>query len=106
MKISERVRKNISERLRAGAIRIALRIIRYYGNGKAVGHFRKEADIAWKKGEAKNRDDYMQTYVIEQVCDILRLISIQNHSGYSIGVVSSLLSKALRFDILSPLTFV
>lgn len=105
MKTRGIVKDFISDLLRDGAIRLALRIIRHYGSGKAVGHFRKEADIAWKKGEAKNKGDYMQTYIVEQVCDILRLISIQNHSGYSVGVVCSLISKALRFDILSPLTF-
>lgn len=99
MKTSERVRKNISEKLRDGAIRLALRIIRHYGSGMTVEHFRREADIAW------NNSDHKQAYLAEQVCDVLRLISLQGHSGFSVGVVSSLLSKALRFDILSPLTF-
>lgn len=99
MKTRGIVKDFISDLLRDGAIRLALRIIRHYGSGITVEHFRREADIAW------NNSDHKQAYLAEQVCDVLRLISLQVHSGFSVGVVSSLLSKALRFDILSPLTF-
>lgn len=99
MKIRERVKGFISDKLRAPAIRLALRIIRHYGGGNAVRHFRKEAEMAY------GTEDAVQWRMVEQVGDVLSLVSLQGHSGLTKEYLLSLVTKSMRFGILSPLTF-
>lgn len=63
-------------------------------------HFLRECKIlGWLDGE-----DDMQSLVIENVVDLLRVFSEQGHSGSSAPYVMNLFKRASMFKPLSPLT--
>ena len=82
--------------------RIALPIIRKQAKDSSyIKHFKKEMEFARKGKKACGIDALMD----EQVCDLLALLSSQGDSGFSIGFKRMYLTKAMMFEIFSPLTF-
>ena len=63
-------------------------------------HFRNECKIlGWDK-----TDDEMQNLIVNNVEDVLKVVSNQGHSGSSMPYLLNLLNKAIKFEPLSPLT--
>ena len=82
--------------------RVALPIIRKQAkDSNYIRHFQKEMEFARKGKKACGIDALMD----EQVCDLLALLSSQGDSGFSIGFKRMYLTKAMMFEIFSPLTF-
>ena len=67
---------------------------------KLLDHFKRECEIlGWNNGE-----DKMQEHMVENIEEILEVISKQGHSGFSIMYLMQLLNKAVMYEPLSPLT--
>lgn len=70
-------------------------------NSNIIKHFRYEANILTKSVG----DEGMQELMNREVENVLSLISLQGHSGFSIGYMKNMLNKAIDFRPLSKLTF-
>lgn len=81
-----------------GRIRLAYQILRG-GDGNMVAHAKREFD-ATRSPEAGPMDHMMESGTI----DLLRTLSTQGHSGFSIGIARQLFDKLSGFEPLGPLT--
>lgn len=79
-------------------IRLAYQILRG-GDGNMVAHAKREFD-ATRSPNAGPMDHMMESGTI----DLLRTLSTQGHSGFSIGFARQLFDKLSGFEPLSPLT--
>lgn len=83
-------------------LKLAIKYIRYYSkDSNYIKHANSEYQFAY--GDYKS--DNMQSYMCEQVNDLLALLSTQGDSGFSISYKLSLLNKMIKFEPISPLTF-
>jgi len=65
-----------------------------------VDYAKSEMDIAGITAEGDGYDGMVRVAVLE----IIQKFSEQGHSGFSAGMVTSLVQKLMRFEPLSPLT--
>jgi len=73
-------------------------------NDPVIQHALSEFRYAKFMDDEGNYCDEMQEMMCKDVLEVLKLISSQGHSGFSIGYFKNLLNKLIDFEPLSPLT--
>ena len=93
---------NLRYKIKGQGLKLCLKYIRYYSKDtNYVKHANKEYSIAWP--DYKN--DTMQSYMCDQINDLLFLLATQGDSGSTIGYKLDLFIKLAKFKIIKPLTF-
>ena len=85
-------------------VRVCLKIIRWSErDSNYIKHAQREFEILYK-GMSKEDLEGPNTWILENILDLLAVLGIQGHSGGSIGYCLSWFEAAARFRCLSPLT--
>lgn len=71
-----------------------------YHDGGGVSHAKRELEIAGLFGKDSDYGGMMGTAII----DMMKLFSMEGHSGFSAGMATSIFEKVSRFEPLTPLT--
>lgn len=103
-----KIKKNIMNKnkiiykIKGSILKLSIKYINWYSkDSNYIKHANNEYQFVWK--DYKN--DEMQSYMCEQINDILALLSTQGDSGFSINYKLNLLKKLIMFEPLSSLTF-
>ena len=83
---------------------LARRIVRFglnlYSEGNGVSHARRELEIAGMFDKDSDYGGMLGTAII----DMMKLFSMEGHSGFSASMTTSIFEKISRFEPITPLT--